>query len=46
MSQQREKFTATTTLEKSRHDNSFVQLEGKLTEEQLEVIAAGGIELN
>ena len=37
--QKQEKLTATTTLEKSRHDNSFVQLEGKLTEEQLEAIA-------
>ena len=42
--QQREKCTATTTLEKSCKDKSFVQFEGELTEAQLEAISAGGIE--
>ena len=41
MSQQREKFTATTTSEKPRPQQSFVQLEGELTEAQLEAIAGG-----
>ncbi len=37
--QKREKFPATATPEKTRPDKTFVQVEGKLTEEQLEVIA-------
>ena len=39
--QKREKFTATVTPEKTRQDKTFVQVEGKLTEEQLEAIAGG-----
>ncbi len=42
----REKFTATTTPEKTRPGKPFVQVEGKLTEAQLEAIAAGAIGLN
>ena len=42
----REKFTATTTPEKSRPEKPFVQAEGELTEAQLEAIAAGAIQLN
>ncbi len=42
----REKFTATTTPEKARPGKLFVQVEGKLTEAQLEAIAAGAIGLN
>ena len=38
--QQREKLTATQA--KPRHEQFFVQVEGELTEEQLEAIAAGG----
>ncbi len=34
-----EKFTAITTSEKPRVQSSFVQIEGKLTEAQLEAIA-------
>ncbi len=37
--QQREKFTATGTPEKSRQHQPFIQVEGELTEEQLEAIA-------
>ena len=45
MSQQkRDKFTAMTVTEKPRPQQSFVQLEEKLTQEQLEAIAGGGIE--
>ncbi len=44
--QKREKLTATTVPEKPQLPQSFVQLEGKLTQEQLEAIAGGGIELN
>ena len=40
--QKREKLTATTVPEKPRPQQSFVQLEGKLTQEQLEAIAGGG----
>ena len=39
--QQREKFTATTTPEKPCQDKPFIQVEGELTQEQLEAIAAG-----
>ena len=47
MSQQkREKFTVTTKPDKIRPDKPLVQLEGKLTQTQLEAIAGGGIELN
>ena len=44
--QQREKLTATFTKEKTWQNKAFVQIEGKLTETQLEKIAAGGIRLN
>ena len=44
--QQRDKFTAPVTPEKNSYDKPFVQAEGKLTEAQLEAIAAGGITLN
>ena len=44
--QKRDKLTATIVLEKPRPQQSFVQLEGKLTEAQLEAIAAGGVKLN
>ena len=44
--QKTSKLTASVTPEKPRHDKPFVQVEGKLTEAQLEAIAAGGIELN
>ncbi len=40
--QKRDKFAATVTLEKPHQKKPFVQVEGKLTEEQLEAIAAGG----
>ncbi len=39
--QQPEKLTATTTPEKNCQDKPFVQVEGELTEEQLEAIAGG-----
>ncbi len=42
--QKREKFTITTKPEKIRQDKPFVQIEGKLTQAQLEAIAGGGIE--
>ena len=42
MSQQkRDKLTVTTLPEKTYPQQSFVQLEGKLTPEQLEAIAGG-----
>ena len=41
-----EKCTATATSEKPRQENSFVQVEGELTEAQLEAIAGGGILIN
>ena len=45
MSQQkREKLTVTTTPEKPRPQQPSIQVEGKLTQEQLEAIAGGGIE--
>ena len=40
--QKQEKFTIVTTSEKIRPDKPFVQVEGKLTEAQLEAIAAAG----
>ena len=47
MSQQKpDKFTATIVLEKLRPQQSFVQLEGKLTQEQLEAIAGGKLSQN
>ena len=47
MSQKKpEKLTAITTLEKTRQQQLLVQVEGKLTESQLEAIAAGAIQLN
>ncbi len=47
MSQQkREKPTARKTPEKNRPQQPLVQLEGKLTEAQLEAIAAAGVKLN
>ncbi len=42
--QKREKFTATATPEKICSEKPFVQVEGELTEAQLEAIAAGGPE--
>ena len=39
--QKREKFPATATPEKTPQDKTFVQVEGKLTEAQLEAIAGG-----
>ena len=39
--QKREKFTVTTKPEKIRQDKPLVQIEGKLTPEQLEAIAGG-----
>ncbi len=39
-----EKLTATTTSEKSRQHKPFVQIEGELTEAQLEALAGGGPE--
>ncbi len=45
--QKRDKFTATTrTPDKIRQDKPFVQIEGKLTEAQLEAIAGGIIYYN
>ena len=42
----RSKLTANVTPDKPRQEKPLVQLEGKLTEAQLEAIAAGGIDLN
>ena len=44
--QKRVKLTASITPKNTRQEKPFVQVEGKLTEEQLEAIAAGGINLN
>ena len=44
--QKKEKFTATVTPEKTRPEKTFAQVEGKLTEAQLEEIAAGVIAYN
>ncbi len=44
--QKQEKFTITTKPEKIRQDKPFIQIEGKLTEAQLEAIAAGIIAMN
>ena len=47
MSQQkREKLTTTKTPAKSCSQKPLVQIEGKLTPEQLEAIAGGGVKLN
>ena len=47
MSKQKpEKFTAGATPEKSCQDKPFVQVEGELTEAQLEAIAGGGLGFN
>ena len=43
--QKREKLTVSVTPEKPRQDQLFFQVEGKLTEEQLEAIADGLIKL-
>ena len=42
--QKREKLTVVTTPEKNRPQQPSIQIEGKLTEAQLEAIAGGGIE--
>ena len=42
MSKQQLKLPASTTPEKPHQQKPFVQVEGELTEEQLEAIAAGG----
>ena len=46
MSKQKLKLLATTTPEKPRPQQPLVQLEGKLTEEQLEEIAGGALTFN
>ncbi len=46
MSKQKRKLLATATPEKTRQEQSLVQLEGKLTEAQLEAIAGGQLILN
>ncbi|MDJ0589133.1 MAG: hypothetical protein QNJ72_03940 [Pleurocapsa sp. MO_226.B13] len=46
MSKQQLKLLARTTPEKSRHDKPLVHIERKLTQEQLEAIAAGIIAMN
>ncbi len=42
----REKLTTTATPEKTRPEKPFFQVEGELTEAQLEVIAAAGLPHN
>ena len=42
----RDKFTATETSEKPSLQKLLVQIEGKLTEAQLEAIAAAGLPYN
>ncbi len=44
--QRREKCTASVTPKNTRQEKPFVQVEGKLTETQLEAIAAGVIAYN
>ena len=44
MSKQKLKLLATTVPKKPRPQKPFVQMEGKLTQAQLEAIAGGGIE--
>ncbi len=46
MSKQKRKLLATATPEKTPQDKTFVQVEGKLTEEQLEAIAGALRTLN
>ena len=46
MFRQQLKLLATVTPEKPRQDKPFVQIEGELTEAQLEVIAGGALSLN
>ena len=46
LKQKREKFTASATPEKLSQQKTFVQVEGELTENQLEAIAAGVITYN
>ena len=46
MSKQQLKLLASITPKNTRQEKPFVQVEGKLTEEQLEAITAGGINLN
>ena len=41
--QKRSKLTASATPEKNRLEKPLVQLEGKLTEAQLEAMTAGGL---
>ena len=42
----REKCTATVTPEKTRPEKPFVQVEGELTEAQLEAIIGGALTIN
>ena len=44
--QKREKLTTTATPEKTRPEKPFFQVEGELTEAQLEAIAAAGLPHN
>ena len=44
--QKRAKLTASVTPEKLCQNKPFVQVEGELTQAQLEALAAGGIGLN
>ena len=44
--QKREKCTAAVIPEKPSQQKLFVQVEGELTQAQLEAIAAGGINVN
>ncbi len=46
MSKQQLKLLVRTTPEKSRPQQPFIQIEGKLTEAQLEAIAGGIIQMN
>ena len=44
--QQQEKLTANVIPEKTHPEKPFIQVEGKLTQAQLEAIAGGGLNLN
>ena len=44
--QKREKLTVTTIPEKTHPQQPFIQVEGKLTEAQLEAIAGGALAYN
>ncbi len=46
MSRQKRKLLATVTPEKPRPEKPFVQIEGELTQTQLEVIAGGQLHSN